>query len=95
VVNEAMLTGETRPPTHLTRAGESVPQVKESIRLAFAEEEKVDLGDDSDPHPVWRRHMVFGGSTLSQHSETSVDEEQIVRGALNSLTILDCSQVGN
>lgn len=35
----------------------------------------VSLGDDSDPHPVWRRHMVFGGSTLSQNSENSTDED--------------------
>jgi hypothetical protein len=62
-------------------SGESVPQVKESIRGApSGDEELIDLGDESDPHPLWRRHMVFGGSTLSQSSETSPDEEYFAKG---------------
>jgi hypothetical protein len=43
----------------------------------------MDLGDESDPHPLWRRYMVFGGSTLSQCSETSPDEEYLTKGFIH------------
>jgi magnesium-transporting ATPase (P-type) len=104
VVNEAMLTGE------------SVPQVKESLRTAApsssslvdtaalgtkregkssegAEGRYVDLGDDSSGGSggnanagagagdsggmeVWRRHLVYSGTTITQHTETLVSEEE-------------------
>ena len=55
--------------------------MKESIRGAFSgEEEEINLGDETDPHPLWRHYMVFGGSTLSQYSETSPDEEYLANG---------------
>lgn len=59
VVNEAMLTGE------------SVPQLKESLRNADDRDTAiVNLGaDTAGIDAQWKRHLVFGGTTLLQHSE--------------------------
>lgn len=81
VANEAMLTGE------------SVPQVKESLRSLFEDadggdaevkdahhsllQRVVDLGDGAHSNPAWSRHVLFSGTTISQHTETLVEEEQM------------------
>jgi cation-transporting ATPase 13A1 len=63
VVNEAMLTGE------------SVPQMKETLRTRGSSagpgqgEDHVDLGTDSNVDPRWKRHMVFSGTSLMLHTE--------------------------
>lgn len=63
VVNEAMLTGE------------SVPQMKETLRTrggsgsGNSDEDRVDLGSDSHVEPHWKRHMVFSGTSLLLHTE--------------------------
>jgi cation-transporting ATPase 13A1 len=63
VVNEAMLTGE------------SVPQMKESLSEADDKSSMVEVGLDSHADAVWRRHIVFGGTTFLQHTDTiSADE---------------------
>jgi len=68
VVNEAMLTGE------------SVPQIKETIRNADDRENGiVDLGDGRASDATWRRHLVFGGTTILQHTE-AVDGETLIDG---------------
>jgi hypothetical protein len=36
----------------------------------------VDLSEDGQPHPVWKRHMVFGGTAITQHTETLADEDE-------------------
>lgn len=67
VANEAMLTGE------------SVPQLKESLVVAIGDNcgnadgssataDVVDLGTDNNINSMWRRHLVFGGTSLLQHS---------------------------
>ena len=35
----------------------------------------VHLGEDGQPHLLWKRHMVFGGTSISQHTEILVEEE--------------------
>lgn len=68
VVNEAMLTGE------------SVPQIKETLRSAAAdsalgENSVLDLGADSAVDAQWRRHVLFSGTALLQHCElTDADD---------------------
>lgn len=65
VVNEAMLTGE------------SVPQMKETLRTrstatasaSTAAQDFVDLGSDSHVDAQWKRHMVFSGTSLLLHTE--------------------------
>lgn len=62
VVNEAMLTGE------------SVPQMKETIRTRTAgadgkSDDRVELGNESHVDPQWKRHMVFSGTSLMLHTE--------------------------
>lgn len=62
VVNEAMLTGE------------SVPQMKETLRTRSTNapvgaEDFVDLGTDSHVDAQWKRHMVFSGTSLLLHTE--------------------------
>ncbi len=60
VVNEAMLTGE------------SVPQVKESLSsVEDSQTGMVDLGVESTIDPVWRRHMLFSGTSLLLHNPRS------------------------
>ena len=67
VTNEAMLTGE------------SVPQMKEALTVALADHsgvegtngsgiDVVDLGSESNINAMWRRHLIFGGTCLVQHS---------------------------
>jgi hypothetical protein len=34
----------------------------------------VDLGSDNSVDPTWRRHMVFGGTNILQHTERSEGE---------------------
>jgi cation-transporting ATPase 13A1 len=77
VANEAMLTGE------------SVPQIKESLALADLDELSsgiglemstkgsggfVDLGSDNSVDANWRRHLVFGGTNILQHSDCTGGE---------------------
>ena len=81
VANEAMLTGE------------SVPQVKESLRSVLDDvdetcgegngsvggdvlQQVVDLGDGAHSNPQWARHVLFSGTTISQHTETLAEEER-------------------
>jgi cation-transporting ATPase 13A1 len=60
VVNEAMLTGE------------SVPQIKESLAsVEDCQTGMVDLGVESTIDPVWRRHMIFSGTSLLLHNSRS------------------------
>lgn len=63
VVNEAMLTGE------------SLPQVKETVGAVDCALKKVtvDLGTEAHVDPLWRRYMVFGGTSLMQHTELMED----------------------
>ncbi len=66
VTNEAMLTGE------------SVPQTKESLNCAdevSGDFEISERGVDA----TWRRHLVFGGTSLQLHSESAGAETQIPR----------------
>lgn len=59
VVNEAMLTGE------------SVPQLKESLRNGDnIDTDIVDIGLENNIDATWRRHLVFGGTAILQHTET-------------------------
>jgi cation-transporting ATPase 13A1 len=65
IVNEAMLTGE------------SVPQVKESLTCT----DKLDgclQVNDQGVDAQWRRHVLFGGTELQQHSETVGTETKTV-----------------
>ena len=56
-----------------------MPQLKESISLAervpsVANNEsdcEVDLGSDSAVNDTWKRHIVFGGTSLIQHTPPS------------------------
>ena len=64
VVNEAMLTGE------------SVPQMKETLRtrttsagVSGGADDYVDLGTESHIEAQWKRHMVFSGTSLLIHTE--------------------------
>lgn len=64
VVNEAMLTGE------------SVPQMKETLRtrttsagVSGGADDFVDLGTESHIDAQWKRHMVFSGTSLLLHTE--------------------------
>jgi len=57
VVNEAMLTGE------------SVPQIKETLENADDVNASVQISDDN-VDAQWKRHLVFSGTSLLQHSET-------------------------
>lgn len=74
MVNEAMLTGE------------SVPQMKESLCAADHKEcDIVDLGPETMVHAAWKRHLVFGGTSLLLHSAAiPADQEQM---RTNSATI--------
>ena len=45
--------------------GESVPQMKEAIAAQVGE---VVLGEDSNISPIWKRHLVFSGTSLQQSS---------------------------
>lgn len=63
VVNEAMLTGE------------SVPQIKETVRNSDnyrlstnSIEGNINLSFEDNDDTSWRRHVVMGGTTLLQHS---------------------------
>lgn len=62
VVNEAMLTGE------------SVPQLKDSLRSVDDPQRPLDLGQESTIDEYWRRYMVFGGTTLLQSKEGPIDD---------------------
>jgi hypothetical protein len=41
----------------------------------------VSLGEDGQPHPIWKRHMVFGGTAITQHTETLADEAGVISEA--------------
>ena len=65
VVNEAMLTGE------------SVPQVKETLRT-FEDQDGgiVQLGGEGNSaDAVWKRHLVYGGTALVQDSALHSNDE--------------------
>jgi cation-transporting ATPase 13A1 len=80
VVNEAMLTGE------------SVPQLKETIRsnveLLKKQVSDSDIaGQDNDNNPLSsdsRRHMLYAGTTIMQHTENLSTENQSLK---NTVTI--------
>ena len=61
LVNEAMLTGE------------SVPQVKEGLTLCEDLLVPMQLGRDS----LWRRHIVYGGTTIVQYNTDHADHNNI------------------
>ena len=62
VVNEAMLTGE------------SVPQIKETLKTYDDQENGfIDLKDGQSSDAIWRRHLVFGGTALLQDADDSTD----------------------
>ena len=66
VVNEAMLTGE------------SVPQIKETLRT-FEDQERgvVQLGGEGNSaDAVWKRHLVYGGTALVQDSTLHSNDER-------------------
>jgi manganese-transporting P-type ATPase len=92
VANEAMLTGE------------SVPQIKESLRSLFDDVDEegegeeggrgegrevsarkqllqrvVDLGEGTHSNRDWDRHVLFSGTTVSQHTETLAEEESLAQ----------------
>jgi manganese-transporting P-type ATPase len=56
VVNEAMLTGE------------SIPQMKETLRNFEDIEEVIDMQDGQQSDITWKRHMIFSGTSLIQDS---------------------------
>ena len=65
VVNEAMLTGE------------SVPQLKESVRSADCSdpESLIEVSQDTVVDSGWRRHVLLAGTEMLQHTETSQTEQ--------------------
>jgi magnesium-transporting ATPase (P-type) len=64
VVNEAMLTGE------------SVPQIKETLSTCEDRDHGVVSIASGDGSALWKRHMVFGGTTLVQDAEIHSGDEQ-------------------
>ena len=52
--------------------GESVPQLKESLTtcddIYNKENIIVNIGTDNTVNPTWRRHLLFSGTQLLQHS---------------------------
>lgn len=39
----------------------------------------IDLGSDNSVDPTWRRHMVFGGTSILQHTEKNEGEGNLDR----------------
>ena len=62
VVNEAMLTGE------------SVPQIKESLKNVQDVNSILDLKDGHQGDAEWKRHLVFSGTALLQDSDGMQEE---------------------
>jgi cation-transporting ATPase 13A1 len=76
VVNEAMLTGE------------SVPQLKETLRIADNRDTAIlNLGVDNNVDAIWRRHLIFGGTALLQHTELLPNEEENQSKKVNNIII--------
>jgi len=52
--------------------GESVPQLKEALTTCDSINDRdnvqVNIGTDNAVNPVWRRHLLFSGTQLLQHS---------------------------
>jgi len=81
VVNEAMLTGE------------SVPQLKDSLRSIDDPLRPLDLGQESTIDEYWRRYMVFGGTALLQSKEAQADDLDPVPSALTAVGARGCIAV--
>ena len=63
VMNEAMLTGE------------SVPQMKDSLKTFPDVSKHIELGSESSVDENWKRFMVFGGTTMLQNKEGMMDKD--------------------
>eukprot|EP01041_Mallomonas_annulata_P003195 gene3195-6306_t len=80
VVNEAMLTGE------------SVPQVKETIESTDDKNGVVELGEDSADAMTWRRHMLFAGTVILQHTELMPAQQEQMDAATSASTSTSTSK---
>ena len=57
--------------------GESVPQLKDSLRAFDDCSATIDLGLDSSIDENWRKYMVFGGTTMLQSKEGSKESGRV------------------
>ena len=65
-MNEAMLTGE------------SVPQMKDSLKTFSDISKHIELGSESSIDENWKCFMVFGGTTMLQNKEGAVQKDDEV-----------------
>ncbi len=74
--------------------GESVPQLKESLTTCDDINDRdnvlMNIGTDNAVSPVWRRHILFSGTQLLQHSisETPADLVSIPRARDGGVVIM-------
>ena len=64
-LSQALITHTTRPYIRTRLAGSDTET-----------DNYIDLGSDNSVDPTWRRHMVFGGTSILQHTEKNEGEGQ-------------------